>query len=231
MRTDQLSKDPGNAEIELGGAYIAGGATWVQWNVNSENDALTDHGVLRIKGTTIAPVSRNRPVAMLTPSYDGRALLLLVQNHGNEDCGGCTVSQHLEEWSTTTGAVTADYGMPPAYGKDWRVNRMDKIGDRIVVRFARSPGKQHRATETWIRSDDGWSEITSLRNRAVSWQDAKPLVTTYSGRRALGNGAAFTLSYGSLRGDTTVIPRDESCPDHDACLGVTAPGSMLAATG
>ncbi|MEP7090330.1 MAG: hypothetical protein ABI776_09510 [Nocardioidaceae bacterium] len=65
--------------------------------------------------------------------------------------------------------------------------------------------------------------MTSLRNRATSWQDRRAPVTAYSGQRALGNGAGFTLSYDT----STLIPYADSCPDHDACLGVTAPGAML----
>lgn len=223
LRTEQPSLDPGNADLELGDAHLAGGATWVPWVVNSENDALTDHGVLRITSTSVTPVSRNRPVVRLTPSSDGRAVLVLVQDRGIEDCGGCTAAQHLEEWSTVTGEVVADYGMPPAYTKDWRVTRLDKLGGRVVVGFARSPGSERRATETWVRSDEGWAEVTSLRNRATSWQDRHALVTAYTGQRALGNGAGFTLSYGT----STLIPYADSCPDHDACLGVAAPGAML----
>ncbi|WP_141014987.1 hypothetical protein [Nocardioides sambongensis] len=176
--TDQASGS--GAELQLhGDPYTLDGVTWVEWGVNSEDDTLTDHGLFRIEGDQIDGVLRNEPIVRLYPAYDGSALMLLRQDNGeDEDCGGCVVEQDLVELDPETGEVAAEYGMPPGYDRDWRVDAVDKVGDTVAVRFRVYDGEGRDATAQWqLWTYDGeWAEREELAGVRVWFQDGGRLV-------------------------------------------------------
>ncbi len=195
----------------------------MQWYVDSENDELTDHGVLRIARTT-TEVARNRPVVRLRPSSDGTALLAVVRHHGHRvSCTGCSADNRAEEWDTRTGRAV-DLGPLPGV-EAWRETAMDKVGDRVVVATAVADGERTGSLQTWVRDDDGWSERRAQRDSTTRWQDGHPLVQAFTMRLDRGDGAPYALRYA---GGTLLTPA-QACSSKQgrSCPTISAPGSML----
>ena len=165
VETDQIGP---NAEFAISGqARTLGGATWVQWYVNTEDDTLTDHSLLRVEGGEVREVQRNTAIARVYASTDGAALLLLRQDKGDEDCGGCVVEQNIAELDPRTGEIAGEYGMPEGYTRSWRVLALDKIGDRVVVNFQGRLG----ALSTW-QYDGEWAQVPNTDGVLARWQSA-----------------------------------------------------------
>ncbi len=232
VETDQTGE---YAQFHLHGLpYTLGGVTWVEWSINSEEDDATDHGVLRIEGGKPREVLRNEPVVRLYPSRDGAALLLLMQDNGqDEDCGGCAVEQKVVELDPTSGEIAADYRMPPDYDHSWRVEDMDKVGDVVAVRFrigsTEEGGTVRRATWTY---DGTWTEQAGIHDTRTRWQDGGRLVWRQTEQRIdSGEGARFTLEWHpGDGGPIELFGDDDRCPKRygfERCPLVEAPGSLL----
>lgn len=230
IETDQLGED---AEFALASqARILGGEVWVEWYVNSENDELTDHGLLKIDDSSrVKEVQHNTPISRVYTSDDGAALLLLVQDKGDEDCGGCIVKQHLEELDPTTGKVMGEYDMPPGYDAGWRVFDLDKVGDVVVVNFQRTGVK----LSTW-KYDGEWSEGSSARDTLTRWQptEAEPdsrLVVRQSTKNKEGTLFYWPYSLTWESGDAAeVLSEADSCTRTKLmkrCADLIMPGSLL----
>ena len=90
-----------------------------------------------------------------------------------EDCGGCVVPQEVVELDPATGDVVRKYGMPDDYDDSWRVVAVDKVDDRVAVRFsrARADGRAPAACrrETWVY-DGSWELIEGSEDVATWWQ-------------------------------------------------------------
>ncbi len=237
MRTDQV--DEGNPEAYRtlhDEALTLDGVTWVQWLVNSEDDEKDDHGILRIEGDEIVEVQRNEPVVRLYASADGAALLMLRQSSGVSECAGCVTSQELVELDPRTGEVAAEYDMPPDYERFWRVDAVDKIGDRVAVRFQVASSEAVDAEfewQTWAY-DGEWRRVTEAGATRTWWQDGGRLVETPEReRKNLSGVTPYRLEWVSDDGRTST----ELTPDADTCWRqtdgetwcpeVVAPGSLV----
>lgn len=217
--TDQEGED---AEIHLHGDPLTlDGVTWVEWSVNSEDDTLTDHGVLRVEDGTVVGVQRNEPVVRLYAAYDGAALLALRQDRGDEDCGGCVVAQNLAELDPATGETAAEYGMPPGYDKHWRVDAVDKVGGTVAVRFRVHDGDADDASAQWqLWTYDGeWAEREEYRGARVWFQDGGRLVE----RPVDPDGSAAT-SPGEQPATLTWVPGETGSLDGGEVLFEPEPG-------
>lgn len=236
VETDQIDGS-GNAAFSLHHTpFTLDGVTWVQWGINSEDDTLTDHGLLRIENGTVQEALRNQPLVSLWPASDGSALLALMQDNGaDESCGGCVVDQKIVELDPRTGSIAVDYGTPDGYSDQWRVERMDKIGERLVVRYqlrenqAASDPRPFR--QTWIY-DGGWEEFADVRDGRTTWQAGGRLTWSQDDpMRDEGEGARYTLVWTPVSGEPqTLIPTSGSCPRRygfNACTMIEPPGSML----
>lgn len=236
VKTDQLDD---NSEVHVyGSPFTLGDVTWAEWGVNSEDDTKTDHGVLRIEGDEIREVQRNEPVVNLYPSTDGAAILMLRQSDGEEDCGGCTVSQDLVELDPRTGAVAASYGMPPDYDPYWRVNAVDKVGDRVAVRFeiGSSDDEVEPFTwQTWVY-DGEWAPLAEAGGTRTWWQDGGRVVETPAPHSSNeSSGTPYTLTWETSAGSQTLYAAtSDDCarpPGTDLCPRVVVPGSLLPPAG
>lgn len=189
--TDQLGE---NAGLQMhGAAFTLDGVTWAEWAVNSEDDTKTDHGVLRIDGKQVDAVLDGEPIVTLAASRDGAALLAVLQTNGEEDCGGCITRQKIAEIDPRDGSIAADYGTPPGYDRFWRIEALDKIGDRVVVRYrvggadgSDTPQVRH----TWAYNGS-WTEEKRALGVRVWWQ---------------GDGRLFWKDGGDLRDPSTDKP-------------------------
>lgn len=244
LDTDQASDGSSDAELQLhGDPFTLDGVTWVEWGVNSEDDTLTDHGLLRIEGDEVDGVLRNQPIVRLYPAYDGSALLLLRQDNGeDEDCGGCVVEQDLVELDPDTGEVAAEYGMPPGYDRDWRVDAVDKVGDTVAVRFRVYEGEDNSGHAEWqLWTYDGeWTEQEALAGVRVWYQDGGRLVESPFDPEGAGNTSAgeypATLTWvpgetGDISGGEVVAePSKETCRlggREQFCGQMVTTGSLL----
>ncbi|WP_372728274.1 hypothetical protein [Nocardioides sp.] len=237
VETDQLEED--TAELSLHhAAYTLAGVTWVQWGINSEDDTRTDHGVLRIEDGVPTEVLRDEPVVSLLPSRDGAALLVLMQDNGeDQSCGGCVVEQTIVELDPATGEVAAEYGMPDGYERSWRVETLDKIGSEVVARFvigeAEEAGDPGVARQTWTYDGD-WTQLGRLDEVRTWWQPGGRL--EWQQRDTLrdeGELAAMRLSWLPRRGaPVELYGESRPCREREGverCPLIVAPGGLLPA--
>jgi len=234
VETDQIGA---NAEFAIAGqARTLGGATWVEWYVNSEDDTLTDHGLLRVEDGAVREVQRNTAIARIYASTDGAALLLLRQDQGEEDCGGCVVEQNIAELDPLTGEIAGEYAMPEGYTRSWRVLALDKIGDRVVVNFQGRLG----SLSSW-QYDGEWSEVPNTRGVLARWQPAsddgksrlviRPRPDNQEGSLSYWPYALVWESAGEVE---QFVSEAESCWREDGvkrCGEVIMPGSLLPLSG
>jgi hypothetical protein len=234
VETDQIGE---NAEFAISGqARTLGGATWVEWYVNSEDDTLTDHGLLRVEDGDVREVQRNTAIARIYASTDGAALLLLRQDKGDEDCGGCVVEQNIAELDPLTGKIAGEYGMPEGYLRSWRVLALDKIGDRVVVNFQGRLG----SLSTW-QYDGEWSEVPNTEGVLARWQGARGDGNSRLVIRPRPDNEEgslyfwpFALRWEAAGGTEEVVGEADSCWREDGskrCGEVIMPGSLLPPTG
>ena len=169
--------DPDAAADEVTRGYYGavatlGGTTYVQWHDGSAYTEGGDYGVLRIAGDELSNVLVNAGIVSLWLTPDGAALLAVRQVDG-QDCGGCLVPQEVVELDPATGDVVGEYGMPDDYEEDWRVQAVDKVGDRVAVRFSRAQPRPSNdndvPTDTWVY-DGSWELIEGSEDVATWWQ-------------------------------------------------------------
>lgn len=172
--TDNPDATAGNelARGYYGSVATLGGVTYVQWHDGSEYYEGGDYGVLRIEGDDRANVLLNAGIVSLWLARDGAALLALRQVDG-QPCGGCVVPQEIVELDPATGEIVGDYGMPDGYEDDWRVQDVDKVGDRVAVRFYESRRDagypQEIPTGTWVY-DGEWEQLEGSEEVTTWWQ-------------------------------------------------------------
>lgn len=155
-----------------GSAPTVDGATFVEWHDSSEFYEYGDYGVLRIEGDEQSNVLVNARIVELFATPDGAALLALRQATG-QPCGGCVVPQEIVEIDPATGEIVGEYGMPEGYGDEWRVHAVDKVGDRVAVRFY-EPRRDHgfpqeAPTGTWV-FDGSWDLLEGTDEVTTWWQ-------------------------------------------------------------
>ncbi|QIK68227.1 hypothetical protein G7072_19465 [Nocardioides sp. HDW12B] len=156
------------------------GVTFVQWHDSAEDYEGGDYGVARIEdGAVVEDVLLNERIVALYLAADGAGLLALRQAEG-EPCGGCVVDQEVVEIDPATGEVARDYGMPEEYVEEWRVAAMDKVGDRVAVRFTETEWREDPKDPddvapvtvqrgTWVY-DGAWSVVEGSEDELTWWQ-------------------------------------------------------------
>lgn len=171
---DPAAETPGSdvARGYYGSVATLGGTTFVQWHDGGEDHEGGDYGVLRIEGDELSNVLVNEGIVSLWLVPDGAALLAVRQVDG-QPCGGCVVPQEVVELDPATGDVVGEYGMPEGYEDDWRVQAIDKVGDRVAVRFheARPQAgyQQDVPTGTWVY-DGAWELLEGSDEVTTWWQ-------------------------------------------------------------
>ena len=148
------------------------GVTFAKWHDGSEWYEDGDYGVLRIEGDDQDNVLLNENIVGLYLSADGTGLLGLRQSSG-EPCGGCVVDQDVVEIDPSTGEIGAEYGVPDTYDDSWRVAAMDKVGDRVAVRYYAAIQRGAKFTfeqrGTWVY-DGEWTMVEGSEQELTWWQ-------------------------------------------------------------
>lgn len=161
-----------------GSAPTVDGATFVEWHDGSEFYEDGDYGVLRIEGDQQSNVLVNEGIVELFVTPDGAALLGLRQVSG-QPCGGCIVPQEIVEIDPATGEIAREYGMPDGYDEEWRVQAVDKVGDRVAVRFYGSESTRGYPQEvpagTWVFDGD-WTLLEGSDEETTWWQGEDRIV-------------------------------------------------------
>lgn len=159
------------------------GTTYLMWSDYDPNGEESEphYGLLQVgpDGEVLDQVQVNERITSVWLSADGAALLALRRPSGHP-CGGCEVELELVELDPATGEVVGEYGMPDGYDASWRVVEVDKVGDRVAVRFDGffEPGDGERRRGdyalrgTWVRDDDGWSLLEGSKQEITWWQSA-----------------------------------------------------------
>lgn len=150
---------------------------WTDFDPNGE-ESKPHYGLLRLDadGKVLDQVQVNQRITSVWLGADGASLLALRRPSG-DPCGGCVVELELVELDPATGEVAAEYGMPDGYEAGWRVTEVDKVGDRVAVRFEEyfDPDDQdapanHVLRGTWIHDDDGWTLLEGSEDEISWWQ-------------------------------------------------------------
>lgn len=188
--------DPDIRRNYYGVAATVGDATFVLWHDGSESYEDGDHGVARIRDGQVDELLLNERLVALFLSVDGASVLALRQDRG-EPCGGCVVSQSVVEVDPVDGELHG-YGHPDEYEKDWRVDAIDKVGDRVAVRYVRagdgSVPRERNLVGTYVYADRKWSLLPGSDVVTTWWQDggrvlARPV------REPRWTGDGFRLSW------------------------------------
>jgi len=156
------------------------GVTYLNWEDYDPNGEESErhYGLLRVgpDGEVLDQVQVNQRITSTWLSADGASLLALRRPSG-DPCGGCVVELELVDLDPATGEVAAEYGMPEGYEAGWRVTEVDKVGDRVAVRFEETfyPNDpdalaNHVLRGTWIRDDDGWTLLEGSEDEISWWQ-------------------------------------------------------------
>ncbi|QYJ03226.1 hypothetical protein KUV85_12885 [Nocardioides panacisoli] len=170
-----------DATRSYGFGHTIDGITYLPW---SEYDATGEesdphYGLLRVGpgGEVLDEVQVNERIKSMWLAADGSALLATRRTSG-DPCGGCQVELELVELDPATGAVVAEYGMPSDYGKEWDVADVDKVGDRVAMRFHEfrdpddedDPSTTELMRGTWVLDDDGWTLLEGSTEEITWWQ-------------------------------------------------------------
>lgn len=162
-------------------AHTIDGATFLYWYDNSEDESEAAYGILRVgpEGEDLHQVQEGTPIIAMWLAADGSALLATQRTSG-DPCGGCEVTQEIIEIDPGTGETVTEWSMPDEYEDSWDVREVDKVGDRIAVRFEDTefsePGKGGDWNQwieqrgTWVLDDDGWSMVEGSDEELSWWQ-------------------------------------------------------------
>ena len=188
-RTDLPGPDPieGVPMEYLERTYLQGhtvdGITYLPWSDFNASGEESDpqYGLLRVgaEGEVLDTVQANQRIKAVWLSADGAALLATRRVSGHP-CGGCQVTLELVELDPRTGDVVGEYGMPDDYDKSWQVAEVDKVGDRVAIRF--DEVVWHEGTDpadvwetlvlrgTYVSDDDGWTLLEGSQDEISWWQ-------------------------------------------------------------
>ena len=190
----------------FGVAATFAGATFVQWHDCSEFYEGGDYGVARIEDGQVENVLINERLVALFLSADGTGLLALRQQSG-EPCGGCVVDQEIVEVDPETGELT-DYGVPDGYQDDWRVEAMDKVGDRVAMRYVAVDGtggpRSRHLVGTYVYQDGDWKLLEGSDEEIIWWQGADRVVARP--RRQESDGRDGYALFWLHDGEATPLP-------------------------
>lgn len=170
---DPATTEAGAIRDYFGVAPTVDGATFVQWHDGGTSETYDgDRGLTRVaEDGTAEVVQREERVVALYLATDGSGLLALRQSRG-EPCGGCQVDQEVVEVDPETGGLV-ELGRPDGYDDSWRVAAMDKVGDRVAVRYERAGdgrSPHRRLLGTWVLEDGDWSLLPGSDEVVTWWQ-------------------------------------------------------------
>jgi hypothetical protein len=146
-------------------------AIYTDGNDTDNGDQNGDDGVVMVHHGKARDVLVNQRITSLRLSADGAGLIAVQQKHGHP-CGGCVVDQQIVEIDPATGGIAKTYGVPAGYDKSWRIVRIDKVGDRVAVRYAVTcvdPGCGDRVVGTYVY-DGSWSKLKGSADVESWWQ-------------------------------------------------------------
>lgn len=146
-------------------------AIYTDGNDTDNGDQNGDDGVVMVHHGKARDVLVNQRITSLRLSADGAGLIAVQQKHGRP-CGGCGVSQQIVEIDPATGRIAKTYGVPPGYDRSWRIVRIDKVGDRVAVRYAVTcvdPGCGKRAVGTFVY-EGSWTKLKGSEDVETWWQ-------------------------------------------------------------
>lgn len=195
---DQEALEAGATRGYYGVAATIGDRTFVLWGDGSETYEDGDRGVARILhdgdgGGTVDDILVNERVVSLHLSSDGASLLAVRQSSG-DPCGGCDVDQDIAEIDPEAGTLT-DYGRPGGYTSAWRVDALDRVGDRVAVRYVETVGPRQdrvRLVGTYVYEDGDWSLLPGSQEAVTWWQSGGRVI----GRPLPGNtGDEYRFSW------------------------------------
>lgn len=209
-----------DADNELQRSYLSAhtidGATFLRWSDGSEWYEDGDYGLLRLGpgGADPEEVQVGVPVIAVWLAADGSALLATTRVQG-DPCGGCQVTQRLIEIDPATGATVAEHDLPEEYDADWDVREVDKVGDRIAVRFeqtvfgGRRSGYRQSLVQrgTWVLDDDGWSMVPGSDRELSWWQSPDDRIVATPLPARADEPAGYRLGYAwEHDGERTPLP-------------------------
>ncbi len=231
-------RDRMDVERLYGSAHTIDGTTFLRWYDNTELEDYDDYGVLRVAddGAEQEQVLEGEPVIALWLAADGSALLATKRVQG-DPCGGCQVTQQLIEIDPATGDVLAEHAMPDEYTPDWDVREVDKVGDRIAVRFEETEFGDETGDDwyqrlaqrgTWVLDEDGWSMVPGSDEEISWWQGPEDRILAVP-REGGKEYAGFSFDYyWEHDGDRIRLPgRTEADGPGQAFYDATVPGQLL----
>ena len=206
------------------------GVTFAKWHDGSEWYEDGDYGVLRMEGDEQENVLINADIVGLYLSADGTGLLGLRQSSG-DPCGGCVVDQDIVEIDPATGEIAAEYGTPEPYDEDWRVGGIDKVGDRVAVRYydavQRRGGFVYDQLGTWVY-DGEWSMLPGSDEELTWWQGEDRVVARVDpSERRRGDGFDLFWVHGD---DETPLPGELGRLPHGVPMSGRVAGQYLPPT-
>ncbi|MBS43853.1 MAG: hypothetical protein CMH83_11970 [Nocardioides sp.] len=162
----EATADNGGVRNYYGAVPTVAGVTFAKWHDSSEYfDG--QYGVARIEGEEVTNVLVDGGVDGMYLSSDGAALVLLVDPEGNTSSGGQR-EQELVEIDPATGDL-AEYGVPDGYNSSWRVQAIDKVGDRVAVQYRSTTDYETVLRGTWVYDGD-WSLLEGSEEELTWWQ-------------------------------------------------------------
>lgn len=222
-----------------GGVPTIGPHTFVQWSDDGEDYEFGEDGVLQVSVGADGEVDTrevmvDQRVVALYLAADGASLTALRQSRG-EPCGGCDVDQDIAEVDVETGTLV-DHGHPPGYDESWRVEAVDRVGDRIAVRYRRGywtgPEDEVYVSElvgTWVLEDGEWSLLPGSDEVVTWWQEGGRVLGRLDPDEADGLDG-YALSWAADGSEEEVPLRGEvtaAFPGGNRYRDASVPGQLL----
>lgn len=170
-------------------AVTVADTTFAIWSDGNDQDTGGSYGVVMVTSQKPKDVLVEKRIVDLRLSADGSSVLAIQQTKG-KPCAGCVVAQQIVEINPRTGHLAGHYGVPDGYQKTWRVDRVDKVGDVVAVRYVSSDGtpigtftfdgswskvKGSDQVEQWWQGPDDRIELRGNRLFAVHGSDTTPI--------------------------------------------------------
>lgn len=215
-------------------AHTIDGTTFLRWHDGSE-DVDGDYGLLLVgpDGKVGRNVQVGTPIIATWLSADGSTLLATRRTHGRP-CGGCQVTQRLVELDPRTGETTASYDLPDAYTKDWDIREVDKVGDKVVVRFEEQvfpPGdtpQQMLQRGTWVLDGDGWTMVPGSDKERSWWQGPHDRVIAIPVPGGNGYRSRYVWEHDGKRTPLAGFSESDTTPNQRYYYTGSVPGQLVA---
>lgn len=139
---------------------------YLRFSVGDEESTAHNGYVMRRRGTDEwTKVLVDQGILDLWVARDGSALLGLQRVDPDEDCSECDRAERIVEIDPRNGEIAATYGSPAGYDKKWKVVEVDKMDDRLLVRYRR--GETNKGV--W-QYDGRWSLVDGTDDALTWWQ-------------------------------------------------------------